>query len=313
MKSDPDLARTVRSWLRTDENESADRVLDTVLGLLDTTPQRRSWWPTRRFAQMNTFAKIAMAAAAVVVIAVVGVNVTRNGGVVGIAGPSSTPAPTSSPTPTPTPSPSPSPTGAPTLPPPGTALVAGTYRSDFITYTLPTGWETGGTAVILKNGSPTKGDLVIDTWRDIATVYADPCHWQKTPFSGVALPTVDTVVAAFVAQKRSSTVKPVAITIDGHSGKQIDLAVPATIKVASGTNADGGDGVVVGCDGGLYKAWSASDGGDRYNQGPGQHDLLDILDVNGKTYAIRGTYWTNSTAADRAELQGILASIKITP
>ena len=40
MKSDPDLARTVRSWLRTDENESADRVLDNVLGLLDTTPQR---------------------------------------------------------------------------------------------------------------------------------------------------------------------------------------------------------------------------------------------------------------------------------
>ena len=154
---------------------------------------------------------------------------------------------------------------------------------------------------------------MIDTWRDIATVYADPCHWQQTPASGVALPSVDAVVAAFVAQKRSSAVKPVAVTIDGYSGKQIDLAVPANLKVVAGTNADGGSEIVVGCDGGLYKAWSASDGGDRYNQGSGQHDLLDILDVNGKTYAIRATYWTNSTAADRAELQGILASIKITP
>ena len=42
MNTDLDTSRVVRSWLRTDEHESADRVLDTVLALLDATPQHRS-------------------------------------------------------------------------------------------------------------------------------------------------------------------------------------------------------------------------------------------------------------------------------
>ena len=60
MSTDRDATRIVRSWLRTDEHESADRVLDTVLALLDATPQRRAWWPARRIADMNTFAKLAI-------------------------------------------------------------------------------------------------------------------------------------------------------------------------------------------------------------------------------------------------------------
>ena len=51
----------------------------------------------------------------------------------------------------------------------------------------------------------------------------------------------------------------------------------------------------------------------RHNQGPGQHDLLDVLDVNGRTLAILTTFYPANTAADRAELQAIVDSIKITP
>jgi hypothetical protein len=71
MSSDRDATRIVRSWLRTDENESADRVLDAVLDRLDTTPQRRAtWWPTSRYNDMNPIQRLAvMAAAAVLVIA----------------------------------------------------------------------------------------------------------------------------------------------------------------------------------------------------------------------------------------------------
>ena len=64
MATERDVTRIVQSWLRTDEHESADRVLDNVLALLDATPQRRSWWPARRFADMNITAKLATAAAA---------------------------------------------------------------------------------------------------------------------------------------------------------------------------------------------------------------------------------------------------------
>ena len=44
------------------------RALDEV----DTTPQRRSWWPAWRSNRMNTYAKLIAAAAAVLVVAVVG-------------------------------------------------------------------------------------------------------------------------------------------------------------------------------------------------------------------------------------------------
>ena len=80
MSTERDTTRIVRSWLRTDEHESADRVLDNVFALLDATPQRRSWWPARRIADMNTVAKLATSLAAVVVAAVVAVNLLPGNG-----------------------------------------------------------------------------------------------------------------------------------------------------------------------------------------------------------------------------------------
>jgi hypothetical protein len=62
----------VLSWLREDAHENAERVLLRALDEVDTTPQRRSWWPARRSNRMNTYVKLIGAAAAVLVVAVVG-------------------------------------------------------------------------------------------------------------------------------------------------------------------------------------------------------------------------------------------------
>jgi hypothetical protein len=67
------------------------------------------------------------------------------------------------------------------------------------------------------------------------------------------------------------------------------------------------------CDGGQYKTWTDPSGGDRYNEGPGQHDLLDIPDVNGRTFVIQGSFYPANTAADPAGLQAIADPVKITP
>ena len=72
MSTDRDTTRIVRSWLEVGATALPDRVLDAVLDQLPTTPQRRSWWPARRFLDMNTSIKLAIAAAAVVVVAVRG-------------------------------------------------------------------------------------------------------------------------------------------------------------------------------------------------------------------------------------------------
>ena len=64
MSNERDVTRSVRSWLRTDEQDSADRVLEAVLDALDTTPQRRrSWWPARRVDHLNALVKYGLVAA----------------------------------------------------------------------------------------------------------------------------------------------------------------------------------------------------------------------------------------------------------
>ena len=76
--------RIVLSWLREDAHENAERVLLRALDEVDTTPQRRSWWPAWRSNLMNTYAKLIAAAAAVLLVAVVGSQfLPGNGGVGG--------------------------------------------------------------------------------------------------------------------------------------------------------------------------------------------------------------------------------------
>ena len=53
MSTDRDVTRIVRSWLEEGATALPDRVLDAVLDQLPATPQRRAWWPARRFREMN--------------------------------------------------------------------------------------------------------------------------------------------------------------------------------------------------------------------------------------------------------------------
>ena len=280
MSNERDVNRIVRSWLEDGANVLPDRVLDAVLDQLPATPQRGAGWLARRFSLVNSTMRLAAMAAVVLLAVVVTFAVLNRGGTGG-------PTPTATPIPTP----------APTLPASG-QLAPGSYRFDFITFTLPAGWTGSVNGPGKPDSNPPNG-MFLNTWRNIATVYSDPCHWQTTAVS-VGL-NVDAVVAAFVAQKRDATPTPVDVTVDGFSGKEIDLVVPLGVDV----NA---------CDGGQYKSFTeASPGGDRYNQGPGQHDLLDILDVNGQILVIKRSFYPANTAADLAELTAIFDSIRITP
>ncbi len=94
MSTDRETTRIVRSWLEEGVTALPDRVLDAVLDQLPATPQRRSWWPTWRSNRMNTYAKLLAAAAAVLVVAVVGYQFLPRGG-----GPGGQPTITPSPSP----------------------------------------------------------------------------------------------------------------------------------------------------------------------------------------------------------------------
>ena len=77
--------RAVLSWLREDAHENAERVLLRALDEVDTTPQRRSWWPAWRTNRMKALANLVAAAAAVLVVAIVGYQFLPGGS--GFGGP----------------------------------------------------------------------------------------------------------------------------------------------------------------------------------------------------------------------------------
>jgi hypothetical protein len=289
MSAERDTTRIVRSWLRADEHESADRVLQTVLARLDATPQRRSWWPAWRFAQMNNV-RIAIAAAAVVVVAVVGYNLLpRTGSVGGLA----TPPPSANPTPGP-----PLPTGS---------MAAGTYsvrdaNLTLIPYTLtvPAGW-TGGDGAL--RGDMGANGVRLTTWI-ITHVYADSCHW-----TGTLVPVTDkaALVAALTAQVGHTHSTPVETTIGGLAATKITLTLDAAFDVQTCDKAPSGVGIV--------RLWP--DPGPDENGGwlitPGQTDTAFVIEANGKVMVLMTVQRNDSPPADVAALQQILDSVEFQP
>ena len=226
MSTDLDATRIVRSWLRTDEHESADRLLDNVLALLDATPQHRARWPVRRFAQMNSYAKLAIAAAAVVAVALVGINLLPRSGsdVGGGIAPTATPSPSPSPTPTRTPSPSQSRVSAGW--PIGTLLdqryPATTSSGVSISFQPPSKkWYTRQESI--ETGQfPTASYAWIVFTDDIGEVATDPCHGKSMPVDGSS---IDDLVAALATIPGMTAKKPVGADVGGHPAKVVELTV----------------------------------------------------------------------------------------
>lgn len=117
---DPD--RSIARWLTSEAPDRApERLLEAARAQLSSTTQRRPLWAVRRIQAMNSYAKLAIAAAAVAVVAVVGINLGS-----GLNTVSSEASPTSSPSASPTASPSvaPSKAVAPELPVEFTGTIA---------------------------------------------------------------------------------------------------------------------------------------------------------------------------------------------
>jgi hypothetical protein len=74
VSTDRDVERIVRSWMDEGVTQLPDRVLDLVLDQIPATPQRRASWLARRTPTMNTFARFALVAAAVIVAIAVGIG-----------------------------------------------------------------------------------------------------------------------------------------------------------------------------------------------------------------------------------------------
>jgi hypothetical protein len=294
MSTDRDTTRIVRSWLRSEENESADRVLGTVLDRLDTIPQRRATlWPARRLSELNTTSKLALGAAAVVVAALLGIGfLFPEGTNIGGPGPSLTPEPSLAPDPTPTDLRA----SVGEVP-----LEPGTYVSHplasnpslAVTFTVPDGWQafSASSLVPLGDDSTEGPDGTALVFLETSGIYSDPCDSLGDPDVDAGA-TAEDLANAFSAQ--SAYEASVAdVTVAGYAGKQVELQLPSEFDAS--------------CPRDEYFVF---DGGP-YAQGADNRWHLTILDVEGSRLVIFTQDFAGTPASDRAELQSIVDSIEI--
>ena len=305
---DPD--RLIHAFLREGLDELPDPVYDAVRDRIEETRQRAFIGPWRT-SGMNRYLKIGLAAAAVVVIAVVGFQFlgNRNNG-----GPGATETPQPTVTQTAIPEPSSPPEG---LLPEGSHFLWGRNGAGVrITVTIPApDWygEPGGGALQKDDNSqaPDGAGLFVYAGptelfpRDLY-VYGDPCHWQTTrPDAFVG--TVEEAVTALAGQTSRNASTPTDITVAGHAGKSITLHVPD-------------DAVFSDCDQGEFRTLvqvyeDGSGEQPRSAQDPGQIEKLWVLDVDGHLVIVGIGYYPGTPQSVVDELDTIVesASMEVPP
>jgi hypothetical protein len=81
MSTNIDPRRSIAAWLEAEAPDRAPgRLIDASRERIRSTRQRRPWWPAWRASDMNSYAKWVIAAAAVLVVAVVGYNLLPSRG-----------------------------------------------------------------------------------------------------------------------------------------------------------------------------------------------------------------------------------------
>jgi hypothetical protein len=306
MSTDQDTTRIVRSWMREDGHESADRVLDAVLDALDTTPQRRAGWPAWR-TTMNKFVTIGLGAAAVIAVLLVGAQLldSPSGGLGA--------DPTSTATSDPTPPPSPTATEWSGLP--AGAFVISDDKVRVTVDVAAPGWSPYREfEAMYKNDdgldAPDTVGAGLLAWAWPAgtefNVFGDPCQWHTTSPETPAT-TPDEIAAAFADQAQTEATAPVDVTVGGYAGKAVTLHVPMSYEVPGATREEEfGD-----CDDdafALYGIESDEPTHERNVQGPGQIDELWILDVDGSIVILDAAYSPATPAELVEELRALAES-----
>jgi hypothetical protein len=283
-----DFDRTARLWLQDGPSQLSDRALDAALDEIHVTRQRRALWPAWRFPSMNIAIRLA-AVVAVLVVAVAGIKYFAPGDS-GLGSPQVSP------------SAGPTPRGSlvegdPVQLQPGTYVTADPFLVR-ATLTVPKGWDghLGGPYFAQLSRLYGPGEVMISIFDN---VYADPCDYGKGLLNPPPGPKVDDLVAALTAMPGVQATAPTDATLGGYAAKQLTVTAPADF-VACTVSPDG------------YAIWQLPLGAD-YTMQPAQHDRIWVLDVGGQRIVVDAPDILGQTAQDKAEVQGILDSIRLAP
>jgi hypothetical protein len=279
MSTDRDTARIVRSWLEEGVTALPDRVLDTVLDQVPATPQRRPWGSAWRVPNMSNPVRYGIAAAAVLVVALVGLRFLAP---VSNIGP-----------PLATASAPPASVGPTAWPVPSEGLILpGTYEITSIdglriTFTTPAaGWQKNRVADTIWT-SNSEGRIGFGL---VENVFSDPCapDTMKSPPLGAS---VDDLAGYLADLPGVGPVTSNDVQLSGFDGKLVEITIPDSTELCDEFALWGpiGDGVPL--DHGRTRFW--------------------ILDVEGKRLVVAAVERSRLQTVWRNELQQIVDSIQI--
>ena len=134
----------------------------------------------------------------------------------------------------------------------------------------------------------------------VGNVYAKPCHWVGTLLDPPVGSSVDGLVAALASQQQRGASRPTDVELDGFTGKFMEMSVPSGIDLAD-------------CHDGQFRTWVDSTMVGARNLEPGQHDLLWIVDVDGRRLLIDAALGVGTSPQDRADRIQMVESIRIDP
>lgn len=247
---------------------------------------------------MTRFTQFALAAAAVLIVAVLGYSLLP--APTGTVGGKPTPSPSLSPAPvvTPTAGPmTPPQVGSPLALTPGAYLATRPFLVN-VGFTVPAGWQgnVGGPYFMAVERTPGgRGGIYFAI---LGTVFADPCRFDAGLASPSTGPTVDDLVSALTHLKGVTATTPVDATIAGYAAKSFTLS--------RSTSAGS-------CAGGVVDLWQLPLGGVAEIGGVGQRDRIWVLTVGDTRLVIAVEDYSSEDSAARAEVQAVLDSVTIAP
>jgi hypothetical protein len=148
-------------------------------------------------------------------------------------------------------------------------------------------------------------DGAVVQFASVANIYSDGCRLDAKPQPPVG-PTVDDLVTAWANVLELDASAPVDITVDGYTGKQIELTVPDFDYASCGAfDIEGHEGF------GLWVETLGPVFPNNAVQTPNQHFQMLVLDVRGTRLLVAASTGPDTPPQDRAALEELLASIQI--
>jgi len=284
---DPD--RLIDLFLAEGLDELPVRSYDAVRSDIDRIRQRAVFIDPWRTFRMNSYMKLALAAAAVVVLALAGSRLLPNAQ--GPGGPRATPAalPTSG-----------------HVPAGSYAVAQGGVQWTFTLTTDEWFSQAGDSAMLTigpRWGASTNGGMISFSVEELNArhgAYPDPCnHDEPGPLAGKTVPALASMLAA---TPNMTVTGPTNVTVGGRSATYLELATIDPLPCAPngfwlGYGGDpGGCGRPEGC-----MRWVTADGTTEY---------IWLLDVNGKRMWIDAETYAGGTPERVAEIHATINSIK---